>query len=334
MHLESWKKHLLLETNYSKNTVKSYENDIILLERFLNEYSSGQILISNLSKQVIRAWILYRQNKGDSPRSISRGISSIKSLHKFLIKNKIIEKSDILNMKSPKVSRTLPRPLTISQLNNVINSIHDIKQTCWIVKRDRALLTLIYSVGLRISEALSIKKEDIQNSSGYLNITGKGGKTRVVPLLDNVRKIIEEYIDLCPYYKAWEAAAARQLKAGRSRGLLVGEAYGAAAASEDSSSYLFVNRFGEQLHPTSVQRLMQKSRRLLNLSEKVTPHSLRHTCATHIMENSRDLRGIQELLGHSSISSTQIYADITKKYLTEVYDKCHPLSKENKCKKT
>jgi integrase/recombinase XerC len=294
MNLEDWKKHLLLETNYSKNTVRSYENDIVLLNRFLSEYGAGQILIDNLSKQAIRAWILYRKNKGDNPRSISRGISAIKNLHKFMLNNKIIKKSEILNMKSPKISRTLPRPLTVSQLNGILSSIYDIKQTGWIVKRDISLLTLIYSVGLRVSEALSIKRSDIQCSS--LNITGKGGKTRIVPILDCVRKVLYDYIDSCPY----------------------------------SVEYLFVNRFGKQLNQTSVQKLLQKSRRLLSLSEKVTPHSLRHTCATHIMENSGDLRGIQELLGHSSINSTQIYADVTKKYLTEVYEKCHPLSKNHK----
>ncbi|MDR1488271.1 MAG: tyrosine-type recombinase/integrase [Holosporales bacterium] len=293
--VKTWKQYMLFSLGYSKNTVNSYTFDVILLQNFLKDYSSSEINLTNVTKQSIRAWILYRyQMQSNSPRSVARGLSAIKTLHKFMLENKIIESSEILNMRPPKISKTLPRPLDVEKLNSVIESVDTLKKSDWIIKRDKAFLVLIYSVGLRISEALGLKTTEIlDNKSGFLNITGKGGKIRMVPLISFVKSIMLEYLDIRPH----------------------------------QSEYLFTNRFGKQLHETSIQKLLVKSRRQLGLSEKITPHALRHTCATHIMENSGDLRGIQELLGHTSINSTEIYADITRKYITDIYEKCHPLAK-------
>lgn len=294
--IDDWKQYLRIESNYSQNTVDSYVFDISLLYKFLTKYGDEDISVFNVSKQIVRAWILDRNNNGTSSKSIARGLSALKNLHRFLLVNHYIENSDILRMKSPKVVRTLPRALSISNFNNIIESIHEIKQTDWIVKRDISLLVMIYSVGLRISEALSLKTADILENNTFLNIEGKGGKVRSVPLISSVASLLKEYLNACPFASKW----------------------------------LFVNKFGEKIGVTSVQKLIQKSRRLLNLPENITPHSLRHTCATHLMENSGDIRSIQELLGHSSLSSTQIYADITKKYIIETYDKCHPFSNQSK----
>ncbi len=291
--IESWTKYLLYEHNYSDNTINAYLADLHEFHKFLLEYSNGSISLAETTKQDMRSWILYRQKNGHSFRSITRGISAIKNLHKFMLEKHIINNSDIIGMKSPKITKTLPRPLTISQLDDIIGAVNDIKNTSWIIKRDRAVLVLIYSVGLRISEALNIKSEDFLHNSGFINIVGKGGKHRSVPIIDSVYGVIHDYLRARPY----------------------------------SSQFLFVNRYGEQLHATTIQKLLQKARRLLNLSENITPHALRHTCATHIMENSGKLREVQELLGHSSLNSTQIYADITQKYLLDTYEKCHPLGK-------
>lgn len=288
--ISDWKKYLCYESNYSKNTVDSYAIDVSLLTKFLLKYGDDNIDAFNVTKQIIRAWILDRNNKGDSPKSIARGLSALKNLHRFLILNNCIENSDILRMRAPRAFKTLPRALSMSNLNSVIDCVHCIKMTDWMAKRDKALLVMIYSVGLRISEALTLKRFDVINSNGFLNINGKGGKHRMVPLMREVRSLVEEYLIVCPF----------------------------------SSEWLFVNKFGEKIGSTSVQKLLQKARRMLNLPENITPHSLRHTCATHLMENSGDIRGIQELLGHASLNSTQIYADVTKKYIIDTYDKCHP----------
>lgn len=295
--LQKWTNYMQFSADYSKNTIDSYTVDIEILSKFLRDYSDSEITPLNVTKQNIRAWILYRYENGDVARSVARGLSAVKNFHNFMIKNNLIDKSDVINMRPPRINKTVPRPLNLSQLNELIGIIDYIKNTPWIIKRDKALIILIYSIGLRINEALSLTVSDIINSSGFLEIHGKGGKTRSLPLLDFVKKLLMDYLDCRPH---------------------------------NNSEFLFVNCFGEQLHATSVQKLLKKSRRLLNLSETVTPHAIRHTCATHIMENSGDLRGIQELLGHSLLSSTQIYADITKKYINDIYEKCHPLSKKRK----
>ena len=296
LFITSWQQYLGRSLNLSKNTVNSYTSDLKLLIFFLEGYKEEKCDIDelkNLGKLDVRAWFLSRKNAGESAKTISRGLSAIKSFIKFLIKEKQIENSAVLSIKPPKVEKTLPRPLNISQINDIMTSLSDIKQTGWIIKRDKALLTLIYSVGLRVSEALGVDRDEFLTSSESIVILGKGGKMRVVPIVETVKSVVLDYLDTCPFTDA---------------------------------TALFVNNRGERLTASSVQKLVKKSRRLLGLSDKVTPHALRHSCATHLMENTGDLRGIQELLGHSSISSTQIYADVAKKYIAEIYDKCHPLA--------
>ena len=297
--IESWQRYLRNSCNLSKNTVVSYASDLKQLMLFLGKYNNMQYRIDdfkNLNKVDMRAWFLSRKNAGESSKTISRGLSAVKSFLKFLIKEGQMESSIILSMKSPKVEKTLPRPLNITQINDIMGSIVDIKQTSWLVKRDKALLALIYSAGLRVSEALGLNREMFLSSNEFISILGKGGKIRMVPIVEQVKKLVLDYLNACKF---------------------------------NDFEPLFINNRGERLTASAVQKLIKKSRRLLGLSDNVTPHAFRHSCATHLMENTGDLRGIQELLGHSSISSTQIYADIAKKYISEVYDKCHPLSNQN-----
>lgn len=298
--INSWKRYLQYSRNLSIHTVNSYYSDLNQLILFLKEYKNKEINLKDfidLIKSDIRAWVLYRIKKSELPRTISRGLSSIKSFISYLTENKILENSELSNVKHPKIPKLLPRPLSIKQINDIISSVSDMKQTDWIIKRDKALITLIYSVGLRISEALSLNKKEFLTSRDCLNILGKGGKYRTVPIIPIVREAIDDYLDACEF---------------------------------KMSEALFVNNKGERLSASALQKLIRKIRNTLNLSEYVTPHALRHSCATHLMEYSGELREIQELLGHSSIVSTQIYADVAKKYITEVYDKCHPLSQENR----
>ena len=294
--IEMWIKNLLNSKSLALNTTESYLSDLKLFIKFLSEYKSEEINLNHfldLKKGDIRSWFLSRKNKNDSAKTLSRGLSSIKSFMKYLIETKNLYDSEIFNMKPPKVEKGLPRPIPINKINDILDSISDIKQTPWIIKRDRSLLVLIYSVGLRINEALSLNKSDIFNSNDFINVIGKGSKTRSVPLIKTIKDSIIDYIKSSDF---------------------------------PDSEALFVNRFGERLSASAVQKLVKKSRNLLGLSDSVTPHALRHSCATHLMENDGDLRSVQELLGHSSISSTQIYADVAKKYISDIYDKCHPMS--------
>lgn len=298
--INSWQKYLQYSRNLSVHTVSSYCSDLNQLILFLKEYKNKNIALTdfvNLVKTDIRAWVLYRIRKSETPRTISRGLSSIKSFISYLIENNFLKNSELSDVKHPKISKLLPRPLSITQINDIISSISEVKQTDWIIKRDRALIILIYSVGLRISEALNLNREEFLASRDSINIFGKGGKYRVVPIIPVVRNVIEDYLN---------------------------------ASAFKTSEALFVNNRGNRLSVSALQKLIRKIRNNLNLSEHVTPHALRHSCATHLMEYSGELREIQELLGHSSIVSTQIYADVAKRYITEVYDKCHPMSQQSR----
>jgi integrase/recombinase XerC len=298
-HIAEWSKHLRNSAGLSRNTINSYTLDIKLLLLFLKEYKATEVsmnCIQNLTKNDVRSWFLYRRNKGDTTKTISRSLSSTKNFFKYLCSMKLVDGNDIIGMRPPKIEKSLPRPLSINQINDILETVSVIKQADWIIKRDRTLLALIYSVGLRITEALSLNREDVINSTEYIKIVGKGGKERMVPVIDSIKSILIDYVNSSQF---------------------------------PDSIALFVNKFGNRLSSSSIQKLVKKSRKLLNLSDNVTPHALRHSCATHLMEGGGDLRSIQELLGHSSISSTQIYTDVTQRYISDVYDRCHPLAISN-----
>jgi integrase/recombinase XerC len=271
------------------------------LVRFLAAYKAEETSldhIKNIDKADVRAWFLCRRGHGESTRTVARGLSAVKSFLKYLHESgSMISVSNVVTMKPPKISKTLPRPLTIDQINEILDIVGTLKQTGWIIKRDRAMLALIYSVGLRVSEALGLNREDISTSSGFMNVTGKGGKIRSVPLVGEVRDVIVDYVS---------------------------------SRSHHDSVALFVNKDGKRLSASSIQKLVKAARKILGFSTTVTPHALRHSCATHLVECGGDLRSIQELLGHSSISSTQIYADVAQRYISDVYDKCHPLAMRGK----
>lgn len=300
--IKEWKTNMFVSKSFSKHTVESYLIDFGLFQTFFEEYTQEKLDIErfiNIDKQIIRSWFLHRRNKENSSRSISRGLSALKNLFSFLLERNIIKDHEILYMKSPKISKSLPRPLDISSLSNLIESVSDVKQTSWIVKRDKSILILIYSVGLRISEALSINIFDFTHCGDFITIHGKGSKYRNVPIIEPVRTLINDYIKENPFISN---------------------------ENIDKNTPLFVNKNGERLNPCSVQKLVKKIRKLLGLSDSVTPHALRHTAATHIMEQSGDLRSVQELLGHSSVSSTEIYTEVSNKYISDVYDKTHPFA--------
>ncbi len=238
----------------------------------------------------LRACLAQRMDKGASKRTSARLVSSIKALVRFL-RQQDFETSNAFDIiSSPRLGKRLPRPLSETQSLDLVYR----KTESWTELRDQALFTLLYGCGLRISEALALNGEDWKTS--FLLIKGKGGKERHVPLLEPILEKVEEYLKVSPYPFSAETP-------------------------------LFRGARGDRLNPAVAERSLRKLRLELGLSDTATPHALRHSFATHLLEGGGDLRHIQELLGHASLSSTQIYADLTQDKLLDVYAKAHPRSR-------
>jgi integrase/recombinase XerC len=223
-------------------------------------------------------------------KSNARAVASVKNFWRYLLKHKYIESDVFFLLSAPKIKKTLPRPLTHTQTDTLLEHINGIPTTAWIGLRDRALVMLLYGTGLRISEALSIKRT--QMASDTLIICGKGNKERQIPLLEEVKACITAYLAECPYH-------GKELP-------------------------LFLGARGKVLQASAAALMLRTFRRMYNLPETLTPHALRHTCASHLMNASNDLRGIQTLLGHASLSSTQVYTALDTQTLLETYKKAHP----------
>jgi integrase/recombinase XerC len=282
----------------SKNTLLAYQQDWQQFMTFFQNYLGHPLTLEclkNLKITDLRAWLADRHSQEFHPRSTARSLSGVKSLFTFLQQENLLDHHPLFNLRPPRLKRTLPRPLSINQMMDLLENIHQASDKNWVGHRDRALFMLIYSAGLRISEALSLNYKDLK-SQDYLIVKGKGEKFRKVPFLEKVKHELEIYCDICPF------------------------------AFEDNTP-LFLGVKGKRLATVIADRQMQRYRHIAGLPDWATPHSLRHSCATHLMQSSSDLRAIQELLGHASLSTTQIYTDINQDYLMDVYTQFHPRCK-------
>jgi len=244
-----------------------------------------------LRDECINTSLIY-QKKGITRTSVARGLSALRSFFSFLDKINIVHNSSLSTINMPKLPRPIPKPLDVTDALAVIKKASEISQKPWIAARDVAILTLLYGCGLRIEEALRLNQHDVP-STDIMTIMGKGGKERIVPVLPVVKSAIHDYQDICPY-------------------------------TQDGDFPLFYGARGERLKPRILQRTMQKIRGELNLPNNATPHALRHSFATHLLAGGGDLRTIQELLGHASLSTTQMYTDLNTSQLVEVYERAHP----------
>lgn len=286
---------LATEKRSSKHTIESYRTDILNLLSFVTKYKGFQVgkkTLEMLDHKDFRAWLTHRHGQNLSFNSTARAVSAIKSFFRYLEKNKNITNPEISNLKSPKTTKPLPKAIDQNNAKLIIEAVKDFSKHTWTAERDIALLTLIYGCGLRISEALSITLQDIRNGD-FIRVKGKGNKERNIPILPIIKKRIDLYLKDCPH-------------------LIM------------PSDKLFVGVRGGEYSPTLFQKLVRDIRTALDLPETVTPHAFRHSFATHLLENGADLRSIQELLGHSSLSTTQRYTKIDSKRLLEAYNKINP----------
>ena len=294
----SWLAYLGAERRMSPKTVDSYRRDVSQFLRFLAEHLGGAPTLKQLAKLAppdVRAFMAARRNEGVGSRSLMRCLAGIRSFTRFLERKGKARVAAVAAVRAPKVPKTLPKPLAVSAAVRITST--DLREgetrEQWIIARDAAVLALLYGSGLRLSEALSLKRSDARPNTEALVVTGKGRKKRMVPVLPQVVKAIDEYLELCPFHLKPEGP-------------------------------LFVGARGGTLSPRIVQLAMARLRGALGLADSATPHALRHSFATHLLARGGDLRAIQELLGHASLSTTQIYTAVDTDRLLEVYVSAHP----------
>jgi integrase/recombinase XerC len=289
-----WLSSLAHERRVSPHTLRAYGDDVARFLGFLHEHQGGaadERVLAKLSPADIRAFITVRRKEGLGPRGVRRALSAVRSLFRYLEREEVLANPAPRAVHTPKLARTLPRPLSEIDAARTLEEAGE-NDIAWIAARDVALLTLLYGVGLRISEALSLKRGDAPLGE-WLTIMGKRQKERVIPVLPVVREAIARYTPAIPF-----------------------------AGERDAP--LFLSRRGKAMSAREAQGLMQRLRSALGLSERATPHALRHSFATHLLANGGDLRAVQELLGHASLSTTQTYTHIDTKKLMDVYQKAHP----------
>jgi integrase/recombinase XerC len=293
---QSWLLALEGERRLSDNTVEAYERDTRQFLMFMTGYLGHPTRITDVSSLRavdLRAFLASRRKEGVGARSLGRHLAGLRSFLRYLEKKGLVNAAGATAMRSPKQPKSLPKPLTDRQALTITTAQAQLSEEPWIAARNAALLALLYGCGLRISEALSLTPADLTSGTRSLRVTGKGNKMRIVPLLPVVLEAVDAYQKLCPYHLPTDEP-------------------------------LFVGARGAKLQPAIIQREMQKLRGAFGLPENATPHALRHSFATHLLAGGGDLRTIQELLGHASLSTTQIYTGVDTARLLEIYDNAHP----------
>jgi integrase/recombinase XerC len=295
--IAAWLQHLGAERHLSPKTLEAYQRDVLQFLAFLAGHLGGAPSLKELaalSPADVRAFMAARRAHNIGSRSLMRSLAGLRAFGRFLERNGKGKVGALTAVRAPKIGKTLPRPLAVADARGMADpdlAAGDGREP-WIHARDAAVLALLYGCGLRISEALGLTRADFDGRDA-LTVTGKGRKQRMVPLLPQVAKLVADYIALCPY-----------------------------DLPEQGS--LFVGAKGGPLSPRIVQLAMARLRGALGLPETATPHALRHSFATHLLARGGDLRSIQELLGHASLSTTQIYTAVDADRLIEAYRSAHP----------
>lgn len=291
-----FKEYLETERSYSKYTVLNYLNDIEEYRNFLKTNELGKM--DKIKANITRYYLSFL-NKKYKPRSVARKMSSLRSLYKYMFQEGVIDANVFSEVSSPKLDKTLPKLVYYQELDNLFDSI-DVKDA--IGKRDYALLELLYGTGIRVSEFCSIRIQDIDFYNNSIIVMGKGAKERYLPIHENIKSALLDYLEF-------------------SRNDLLKK------VKDDPTDILFLNYKGGPLTPRGVRVILNNINERAANNLKISPHMLRHSFATHLLDNGADLRSVQELLGHVNLSTTQIYTHVSKERLKEEYNKFHPRAK-------
>jgi integrase/recombinase XerC len=297
--LAAWQRWLGDERRVAAATLEAYVGDLQGFLRFIAEHRgtpADLAALATLKQTDFRAWLAARSSSGLAKSSTARALAALRSFYRFLARRKLADNPAIAGLRTPKLAKSVPKALSVDEADDVVREIEAQSDEPWIGKRDLAVTLLLYGAGLRIAEALSLTGADLKcaaQGAPSLMVTGKRRKQRLVPLLPVIGEAAAEYLRLCPYALAADQPAFRGAR-------------------------------GKPLDPAIVQKAIRRLRALLGLPETATPHALRHSFATHLLGAGGDLRSIQELLGHASLSTTQRYTDVDALRLSAVYGAAHP----------
>ena len=300
LELARWQSHLRAERRLSPKTLEAYGRDVRQCLKFLCEHWGARVTLARFARleaSDIRAFMAMRRANDIGGRSLMRSLAGLRSFGRFLEREGKGSVGALSAVRAGKIAKSLPKPIQIAAAKRLADADERAgeERETWILLRDAAVMALLYGSGLRISEALSLKRRDVPEpgAGDVLTVTGKGNKMRMVPVLQNVLQLIADYVAICPHVLKNEGP-------------------------------IFVGARGGPLSPRIIQLTMARLRGTLGLPDSATPHALRHSFATHLLSRGGDLRAIQELLGHSSLSTTQIYTGIDSDRLLDVYLSAHP----------
>lgn len=291
MLIDHFTHFLAVEKGLSMNTLESYQRDLVMYTAYLQE--AGVRDIQDSSRTHIIGYLLQLQEKGRATATLSRNMASIRAFYQFLVKDKWILHDPSIHLETPKIEKRLPKVLTVQDVERLLEG-PDMSTPAGI--RDKAMLEMLYATGIRVSELVNLEISDVNLEMGFLKCMGKGSKERIIPLGRIAIDVVEQYI---------QAGRPRLLKA-------------------KPESALFLNHLGKKITRQGFWKLIKKYALKAGIMAEITPHTLRHSFATHLLENGADLRSVQEMLGHADISTTQIYTHITRSRIKDVYAKTHP----------
>ncbi|MYL48390.1 site-specific tyrosine recombinase XerD [Halobacillus litoralis] len=289
--LEDFFHYLTVERGLSPNTIQSYKRDLSQYDRFLQQ-ELGVKSWDEMTRSHIMKYLHHLNDQGRSSATIARLLSSIRLFHQFLIREKVTEQDPSLHIETPKKERKLPKVLSSDDVDKLLN-IHAKDP---LSARNKAMFEMLYATGLRVTELVSLKVTDLHLTMGFVRCLGKGSKERIIPLGDMAKDAVENYLQI-----------------GRD-----------ALVKQKQTEELFVNHHGNALSRQGFWKVLKAVAREMGVNKELTPHTLRHSFATHLLENGADLRAVQEMLGHADISTTQIYTHVSKTRLKDVYRSYHP----------
>lgn len=284
-YIDKFTTYLLIDKNYSKNTIESYKRDLLLVKNYLNKDPD------TITKEDIKQYLKYLKDSNHEERSIARTLSSLKTFYKFLIINNCVKNSPLEGIQTLKLAKKLPDILTIEEVDNLLN----IKIKDNYSSRNKAMLELMYAAGLRVSELVNLKTYDIDLTEDIIRVIGKGSKERIIPIGNIAKQSLINYLNIRYTF-----------------------------LKKDSTDYLFLNNHGKNMTRQGFFKIIKKILNEKGIDKSTSPHTLRHSFATHMINNGADLRTIQQLLGHSDISTTQIYTHISNEQVRKNFELYHP----------